>query len=329
MSLKRPNNGRPNQPKAMNKDSRLDAVVLTTSQRQDLLAELTSTDQIRTSNIKRFQKITSAVSEEVLQTYLKELKVSPNTRLSNPLLRQHFEKCLRSVYCKETILFSIDVEAWERETNFVTEIGLSIYDPRNQLASMIPSFKQVHIRIRENFNKLNGRFVPDHSQNSINGTSYVMTKKETVKFVQVLIDFYFNIPSFPAALVGHGVTGDIKWFSNLGISFPPNFKIVDTQMLYSLTKGEQGSSLKKALRKVDIPYAFLHNAFNDAYYTLVLAMKLCDPNCRVLYQLDAPKGIEEPSGSTRRQQKQKAVSEANLAEVVETSASELVVSLFL
>ena len=41
----------------------------------------------------------------------------------------------------------------------------------------------------------------------------------------------------------------------------------------------------------DIPHAFLHNAGNDAYYTLVLALRLCDPQSRALSTLDKPHPI--------------------------------------
>lgn len=279
----------------------------------------------------------SGFYDEILNKYLSTLKPSPHTKLgSNKNHLANFQNTLRLVYCKKTILFSIDVEAWERNTKNVTEIGVVIYDPREQVSTMFPVFKKVHIRVKEYLSKKNGRFVPDHSRNAITGVSYILTIDETVKFVQGLIDLYFNVPEMPAALVGHGVSGDVSWFSKLGIHFPDNPLKVDTQTLYSLTKGERRSSLKMALRRVDIPFAFLHNALNDAYYTLILAIKLCDPGCRVMYNLDVPDTEEAQNTSApkveplpRAQRKKLEVSQANIAQEIELTASGLLQQHFL
>lgn len=74
--------------------------------------------------------------------------------------------------------------------------------------------------------------------------------------------------------------------NSLGVNFPTGYQTIDTNHLCRISHGRANISLKKALEAVDIPYAYLHNAGNDAYYTLLLAMKLCDPQSRVRYGLD-------------------------------------------
>ncbi|KAG2730714.1 hypothetical protein G9P44_006291 [Scheffersomyces stipitis] len=232
-------------------------------------------------------------SSPILEAYIDQYLESNKNFASHPRLQHkhqlyYLKDCMQQVFGRKSVLFSVDMEAWEINTNVITEIGISIFDPRGQMMSMLPSTNQIHILIQENYEKRNGRFVPDHSRNFVGGTSLIMTKYEAACFTQTLIDYYFQLPNagLNCALVGHDVKGDVKWLKQLGVNFPDNIKTVDTSTLFSITQGKNGNSLKNALSAVDIPYSFLHNAGNDAYYTLLAAMKLCDPSSRSLYGLD-------------------------------------------
>ncbi|KAK6201656.1 uncharacterized protein RJT21DRAFT_76837, partial [Scheffersomyces amazonensis] len=164
----------------------------------------------------------------------------------------------------------IDVEAFEMNTNLITEIGISIYDPREQFTSMVPTIHNIHIKIQENFDYPNGRFVPNHGMNFNGGTTYLMKLHSAATFTQGLINHYFiksRSGDVRTCLIGHDVKGDIKWLNTLGIKFPNNVPIIDTSILFSMSQGKNGTSLKNALIRVQIPHAFLHNAGNDAYYT--------------------------------------------------------------
>lgn len=70
---------------------------------------------------------------------------------------------------------------------------------------------------------------------------------------------------------------DLRWLAQLGISIPGPNRELDTQTLYSYTHGRDGASLARYLKAVNQTAGYLHNAGNDAYYTLLLALKLCDP----------------------------------------------------
>ncbi|KAK6455900.1 uncharacterized protein RJT20DRAFT_51633 [Scheffersomyces xylosifermentans] len=231
---------------------------------------------------------------DYIEMYFNKTDFSHNPRLVHKPQQDYLKQCMHKVYGRKNILFCIDVEAWELNGDFITEIGISIYDPRVQFLSMMPSTTQIHILIRENLERHNGRFVPDHARNFNGGTSLVMSEYEAACFIQTLINFYFepNNSKLGGSLVGHDVKGDIKWFNQLGVKFPDKVDIIDTHTLFGFTTGKNGTSLKNALIAVDIPYAFLHNAGNDAYYTLLVLMKLCDPRCRLVYSLDKTK--EEP-----------------------------------
>ncbi|RCK65397.1 Good for full DBP5 activity protein 2 [Candida viswanathii] len=232
-----------------------------------------------------------AMYQNVVTYYVNEnSNFQTNPRLtSNPALRDHLVGLIRQVYGRSAILFALDVEAWELNTHVVTEIGIAIYDPRDQQVSLVPSTTQIHIRIKENMDKVNGRYVPNHATNFIGDATYVMTQADAAMFTQSLVNYYFGkirLTGYACYLVGHDLKGDLQWMNSLGVSFPLEYQVMDTNHLFRISHGNTNISLKRALLGVGIPYAYLHNAGNDAYYTLLLAMKLCDPQSRTRYALD-------------------------------------------
>lgn len=226
--------------------------------------------------------------DRIINKYIQ--KISKQSRLHNPSSLAILKEGMKAVYGRRGILFCIDVEAWEVNTKIVTELGIAIFDPRKQANALMPNITLIHIIIRENMKRKNGRFVPEHSHNYNGKTTYILSQVEAVKFVQSLIQYYFIdlLHKRQCYLVGHDVRGDIEWMRKLGIHFPKDTSSLDTQKIYAASHGMNGASLKNALRSADIPHAFLHNAGNDAYYTLVLALRLCDPQSRALSTLDKP-----------------------------------------
>jgi hypothetical protein len=294
------------------------SIVISEIQRKEMLADFLELPKIRIKD--SLPPVNDKALNNVIGEYLETSNFRENPKLNNPNHFKYFTNCVERVYGRKNILFSIDVEAWELNTNSVTELGISIYDPRSQVLAMMPTITQIHIKIRENLDLRNGRYVPDHADNFVGGVTYVMSREEAVKFTQTLVDYYFfYLPQklspgkHICSLVGHGVGGDIKWFTKLGIKFPQNMNIVDTQNLFTFTQGDKGNSLKNGLIKVEVPNAFLHNAGNDAYYTLILAMKLCDPICRDHYRLDKYMPLEIPFEARKKSRR----GPANRAEMVE------------
>lgn len=217
---------------------------------------------------------------------------------------------IRLMTAKRTICFSLDVEAYEFDNNVVTEIGIAIYDPRENSHSIVPMTRNYHLIISEALPLRNKKFVCDFKECFLLGESLVMSLPKCVEFVQALVDFYMK-PKTPEdrtwarAFVGHNVLGDLKWMRNLGVKIPETdsmdhsllnlfshksknspILVLDTEKLYRFCYGNKGGNLGRLLRLFKIPHAFLHNAGNDSHYTLQLLMHMCDVSFRKQAGLD-------------------------------------------
>lgn len=234
--------------------------------------------------------IANARMKEV-EKYISELD---SKRSKHPVL-QSTEKfailidALRTVNGQKTALISIDLEAFERNTSIVTEIGISIYDPIKEAISLVPSIVNIHLILKETVKMRNGAFVHDHKDNFLGGSSLLVPKNTAVQIIKTIFDFYFverQSQGYDAAFVGHNLTGDLNWLSKLGVAIPKYPHILDTEKIHSASHGPNGNSLGMILKRLRIPHSFLHNAGNDAYYTLIAALKLSDPQCRISQKLD-------------------------------------------
>ncbi|CAH2350323.1 hypothetical protein CLIB1423_01S07492 [[Candida] railenensis] len=269
----------------MNKDSVDNKIVKTTS----------STTENANSNA-----ITSLFSAKIDQ-YFTETKFRMNKDQQKVL-----KSCMEKVYTRKSPLFCFDVEAWESNNNLVTEVGISIYDPRERELSLLPNIKSYHIIIEEHRNKRNGKFVPDNKHNFVGGTSHVLSEVEAQKFINKMIHKYFlDDPQLGSAFVGHHIGGDIKWLKTIGVQFPDECPIIDTYRIFQLSHGKYGGGLRSILRLAEIPHAYLHNAANDAYYTLLAALAWCDPSVRKARELDLyviPEVVQNPRKTKVQQQ---------------------------
>ena len=76
----------------------------------------------------------------------------------------------------------------------------------------------------------------------------------------------------PVILVGHDVQHDIVHLSKVGIDVDKMWnilEIVDNQGLQQfMRKMMNGQKLERILAEFELPYSHLHNAGNDAVYTL-------------------------------------------------------------
>ncbi|SCV02927.1 LANO_0G01090g1_1 [Lachancea nothofagi CBS 11611] len=217
----------------------------------------------------------------------------------------YLSNAIRHLAAQRTVCFCVDVEAFERNTNVVTEIGISIYDPRESLFSTIPKFRTYHLIVAESLKLRNGKFVCDLKDCFLMGESYVMSLNNCVEFIQTLINYYM-VPetaaerSWDRAFVGHNVKGDLKWLESIGVNIPTDIDyelknkpqttnralVLDTERLFKGSYGSKGANLGKILRLFEVPHAFLHNAGNDAYFTLKLLLHMCDIHCRKQMQMD-------------------------------------------
>ena len=96
-------------------------------------------------------------------------------------------------------------------------------------------------------------------------------KDELVSSVEAILAEYVE-QERDMVLVGHDVQSDIKYFISLGYaiqSVPGMGEEVDTQRLHQAWKElSNGPGLSSTLVDLGIEYRSLHNAGNDAVYTL-------------------------------------------------------------
>lgn len=220
-----------------------------------------------------------------ISSYLESCQ-SVSNRLNDSIVRKSVGDAMSKVYLRKTALFCIDVEGGT--TTEVKEMGVAIYHPRGQEHALCPYIKSYHILIEENMHprSFNCKYAPPYRNSFNGGVSYVLKLHDAAKLTKKLIEEYFHQP-MPCMLVGHDVEIDISRLGELGVVIPHHVQVLDTQKIYSQTHGVKGDSFKNALRNVRQPYASLHNAGNDAYYTVLLAMRLCDPLVRRMTKFDS------------------------------------------
>ena len=95
--------------------------------------------------------------------------------------------------------------------------------------------------------------------------------------LQSAIDRVHKELSTPGAcLIGHNIKADIQFLAKKSRS-PINIPIFDTQIMYrQATLGENILGLVRVLEELQIEHANLHNAGNDAYYTLEVFKKIAN-----------------------------------------------------
>ena len=175
----------------------------------------------------------------------------------------------------------IDVEAWERDSKRVTEVGVACL---NTSATADAAWEFRHFVIKENVGCRNGTFVSDNREYFLFGNT------ETVK-QKVACSELARILARTTYLVGHDLRGDVEWLRAMGISFDgglarPSAQI-DTQQLAHATRPEKHFqiALKTLLLDHFAPIApigmelrdlRLHNGGNDAAWTMAVLLALVD-----------------------------------------------------
>ena len=198
----------------------------------------------------------------------------------------------------DVIFIAVDVEAWEDPPNPITEVGVATLDTRD-LRQQAPGtngegwqkcIRARHFRIDEHKRKCNHKYVdgcPDKFEFNNHQSTFVPDAH-----ISNTVSDCFNPPygnDFPdtkhtlekrnVVLVGHDINQDINYLRKLGISLA-NFSCivdtVDTANLFRVYTHEPSSrSLGHILGEFDLMGWHLHNAGNDAVYTLWAMMAIC------------------------------------------------------
>ncbi|KAJ1986599.1 hypothetical protein H4R33_003268 [Dimargaris cristalligena] len=160
----------------------------------------------------------------------------------------------------------IDIEAYERNNGRLTEIGWCFYEAGGKEPQV------THYIVSENTHLCNGQYVPDRRYNFSFGESKTAS---LVEILQALQDTVQQLE--PQTLVGHDLGSDLRYLSEGGVDLRdmPVLQF-DTKTLYCAHTNNvrNGRKLGIVLDKMDIPSGILHNAGNDAYYTMKLFLRL-------------------------------------------------------
>jgi len=220
-----------------------------------------------------------------MKKYLENLD---KTRASHPILSHdlpfnYLQDVMKIVNSSTHTLISIDCEFQGRK-KLPSEIGISIFNPKRQDLSIMPNLSTHHIIVSDHYDF---ETTTNATDTFLSGRSMLIPEVEVLKFIQLIIDSIFNQED-KAAFVGHSVNADLKSLCALGIKLPETFTSIDTFYLYACSHGfrRNTTSLGGVLNRFNIPHGFLHNAGNDAYYSLLVLLKLTDPMFRKSNKLD-------------------------------------------
>ncbi|KAJ9075120.1 hypothetical protein DSO57_1039255 [Entomophthora muscae] len=172
-------------------------------------------------------------------------------------------------------LFAVDVESFEKNHSIILELGWIIFDVLNQ------RFYNRHIVIKEYQHVRNYKYVPDCKDKFMFGKSEFLSEEEAKRVLQNEIDTL--APNL--AMICHGLSSELKYFQKMGLRLRHTYEF-DTNELHHSLFNDHGKtiSLLNLLNKYNIESQYLHNAGNDAHYTLLVFLAMCG------YSLPTPGG---------------------------------------
>ncbi|EJD01094.1 uncharacterized protein FOMMEDRAFT_158230 [Fomitiporia mediterranea MF3/22] len=227
-------------------------------------------------------------------------KLKCDMKLSS--FRHTFDK-VRDIYAsKKGTWMAIDIEAWTVLSSAITELGWS-FQRWNDDQEMQG---QGHFIIKKNKNLRNGQHVADAQDKFAFGSSVEL---ETTEFKSKVDSLFTDLQSSgPLFLVFHDAHGDIRFLNNseyfpeglidnFMFSLPSGIPdegtfVIDTTELFSALEGDarMKRSLGDMCRLLNIETLHLHNAGNDAHYTLLALKTMASGN-----QVDAQREERWPS----------------------------------
>jgi len=186
---------------------------------------------------------------------------------------------------KKGVWCALDFESWERDHTVLTEFGWSLLGWKE--GTKVEECG--HLIVEEAKKYTNSQYVPDYRYKYNFGTSETVKK---VVFKTRIHDLISSLVEYgPIFLTFHDNNQDIKDLKNLGVelaglshvlpnAMPDNQTfVIDTSDLIGALLGE-GSGTRRGLQKtcnlLRIQTNFLHNAGNDAHYTLVALRNMAE-----------------------------------------------------
>ncbi|KAH6850279.1 hypothetical protein B0I37DRAFT_110372 [Chaetomium sp. MPI-CAGE-AT-0009] len=185
---------------------------------------------------------------------------------------------------ENSVLFvAIDLEAWEQDHGLITEVGIAMLDttelrgiaPGDNGQNWLQLINARHIRVKENSWATNSRYVQGCADRFDFGTTEFVEESLIPDLIKDVVDratFANGGAPRPVVLVFHESSADIKYLKYLSYYVEAARNVIDVadtrEMHQYLVRSNDSASLASVLGYLDIPYRYLHNAGNDAVYTL-------------------------------------------------------------
>lgn len=203
---------------------------------------------------------------------------------------------------RSVVFIAVDCEAWERNNKIVTEIGFATLDmddvlnipPGKNCENWFPKIRHRHFRIKEHLGCRNGTHVEDNADRFEFGESEIISKRDTNILAGVFKPPYSrgfsadksstnssgdNAEHRDIILVGHDTGNDIDYLRQAGFD-PLNrsnlLEVLDTAVIWRAFKRELSNrKIGDILYELEMVGWNLHNAGNDAAYTLQMMLAMC------------------------------------------------------
>ncbi|KAG0279879.1 hypothetical protein BGZ95_011982 [Linnemannia exigua] len=180
--------------------------------------------------------------------------------------------------CEEGIWFiSVDIEAYESKQDLILEIGWSICDPSSGKDTFIDN----HYAISDYRHLVNKKFVDSRPDMfGFGETVWANLQDAIAAFQQDLEKAASRNKDERFVLIAHDMASDMKYLSGMGVVFPKGMVQFDTQEMNAARVGNGACKmgLGSLLDEVNIENYSLHNAGNDAHYTMQLFLWLARNN---------------------------------------------------
>lgn len=152
--------------------------------------------------------------------------------------------------------------AYERDHSKILEVGLAIYElDKRQIINE-------HIIIEEHRHFRNGRYIADNRDRFNFGRSAHMSLKAALRRI---LD---HLAVSDTCLLGHNINADLQYLRSCSVK-NIDVPVFDTQTIYKQLKSDDNpTGLSRLLEELSITHTHLHNAGNDAHYTLMAFLSI-------------------------------------------------------
>ncbi|KAH8813461.1 hypothetical protein DL96DRAFT_1535635 [Flagelloscypha sp. PMI_526] len=248
-----------------------------------------STCMLTASNLKHIAPSVYKTADDLKKGFKTMDKINKKLKGTDPLLkarRTQFNQVQEAFKTKKGSWLALDFEAWEKDHTCITEFGYSSLSFSSTVGVEGRRANDVgHFIVKERQQYRNGTEVEDNMDNFDFGESQIVGVKRFSRAICDLIETY-KTPDAPLFLVFHNYVQDMKYLLSSDIEAPitgysytlpdspptEGIYILDTAELFAALEGDDSlyhRSLETMCRLLELPTAHLHNAGNDAHYTLL------------------------------------------------------------